>query len=97
MNNRAGTIPSLVCCTLFNFELGLSATLLQENAYMFVRLHWLQGGRVGGESISEFNSFISSAVRIYGLISIIFIVFSYAVGAYIFNHRISLDPISVGS
>ena len=73
------------------FEMGLSGAILQVSAHLFVKLHWLQGGHVEGEAASEFNAFVASSVRIYGLISIVFVVFSSLVGAYMFGHRASLD------
>lgn len=46
------------------FEMGLSTAILQITAQMFVRLHWLNGGRVSGENGSEFISFHESPLTL---------------------------------
>ena len=72
------------------FEMGLSAALLQLSAHMFVRLHWLEGGRVGGDDVAEFKSFISTSIRAYGFAAIAFVIVSFVVGSYLFGHRDTL-------
>jgi hypothetical protein len=75
------------------FEMGLSTAILQMTAQMFVKLHWLVGGRVEGEVSSEFRSFHSASVRVFGLVSIAFLFISFVVGLYVFDHRESLKDV----
>jgi hypothetical protein len=70
------------------FEMGLSTAILQMTAQMFVKLHWLSGGRVSGESCLDFRSFHSVSIRVYAIISILFFVISFIVGLIIFEHRV---------
>ena len=73
------------------FEMGLSTAILQMTAQMFVKLHWLDGGRVEGELGSEFRSFHSASVQVFALVSIAFLAISFAVGMYVFEYRASLN------
>jgi hypothetical protein len=73
------------------FEMGLSAALINFSAQMFVKLHWLGGGRVGGQEVLEFKSFFLSSFRIYSLISLLFITLALIVGIGVFHHRSNVD------
>ena len=69
------------------FEMGLSAALLQLSAHMFVNLHWLDGGRVGGDGSDRFQSFLSSSARMYLFMALLFVVLAFLVGNHLFSQR----------
>lgn len=69
------------------FEMGLSTAILQKTAKMFVKLHWLNGGRVAGDTSDEFRSFHLASVRVYAFISAAFLVVSFLIGSYLFENR----------
>lgn len=71
------------------FEMGLSLALIQVTAHMFVKLHWLPQGRVGGESVPMFMSFLSRSVKVYFVFASAFLVISFLVGLYVFSHKTS--------
>jgi O-antigen/teichoic acid export membrane protein len=73
------------------FEMGLSAAILQIAAQMFVKLHWLNGGRVDGEGGAEFRSFHFASLRIYAVVSIIFFLTALILGGGVFEHRANLS------
>lgn len=71
------------------FEMGLTVSLIQVTAHMFVKLHWLPDGRVAGEASAVFSSFFSQSVKVYAYVSLLFMLVSLAVGFYIFSHKVS--------
>ena len=73
------------------FEMGLSAALIQFTAHMFIRLHWLQDGRVAGDYASTFHTFFSSSVRVYAFAAVLFSIICSIAGVYVFSSRINLD------
>lgn len=71
------------------FEMGLSSALIQVTAHMFVNLHWLTKGRVGGKSVSIFTSFLSRSVKAYFIFASAFLIISFLIGLYVFSHKVS--------
>ncbi len=69
------------------FEMGLSASLIQITAHLFIKLHWLPQGRVAGENAEIFISFFSRSFKTYFKFACSFLIFAFFVGYFVFIQK----------
>jgi hypothetical protein len=69
------------------FDLGLSVVLIQISAHLFVRLRWLVGGGVEGESLGHFQALLGRSSRLYLLLALTFSLLILPAGLSFFSAR----------
>jgi O-antigen/teichoic acid export membrane protein len=69
------------------FDLGLSIVLVQLSAHFFIRIKWVDKGRVSGADSARFLSLVGQSFRVYLLLGITFVFLIIPVGLYFFSHK----------
>jgi hypothetical protein len=69
------------------FEMGLSMTLIQVTAHLFIKLQWTSDGKIAGQNTEIFKSFFVTSMKMYTRLAFIFLALAFVIGYFVFNQK----------